>query len=239
MLETIREYGWETLSMSGEAEGTQRAHASYYLALAEEAELRMTGAEMGSWLERLQREHENLRAALTWLVEHNEQEAALRLGGALWRFWLIRGHLSEGRTELARALAASEQVEMSVRAKALCTAGALAAKQGDFAQAEVLCGQSLELFKALGDSRGSGTSLIWLGYAAWQQSDYTMAGSQLEEAMVLCREVDDQDDFALALGYLAAVFFLQGEYDRACTLAEEALVLNRQRGDTWCIMHAL
>ncbi len=83
MLETIREYGWECLEALGEAEITQRAHAAYFLALAEEAEPRLIGPGMRSWLERLQREHKNLRAALTWLGEHNEWEAALRLGSAL------------------------------------------------------------------------------------------------------------------------------------------------------------
>jgi len=239
MLETIREYGLECLAMSGELEATRRAHATYYLALAEEAEPRLTGAAMGSWLERLQREHENLRAALAWLGEHNEQEAALRLGSALWRFWLIRGHLSEGRTELARALAGSREVERSVHAKALCAAGALAARQGDFAQAEVLCGESLALFRALGDPRGSGTSLNWLGYAARHQSDYAVARSLLEEAVTLCREVDNQDGIALALGNLANVCLLQGEYDQARTMAEEAMVLSRERGDTWNIAIAL
>ena len=239
MLETIREYGRECLEALGEAEGMHHAHAAYYLALAEEAEPRLTSAGMGSWLERLQREHENLRAALAWLVEHNEQEAALRHGGALWRFWLIRGHLSEGRTELARALAGSQEVERSVRAKALCAAGALAARQGDFAQAEALCGESLALFRALGDPRGSGTSLNWLGYAARHQSDYAVARSLLEEAVTLCREVDNQDGIALALGNLANVCLLQGEYDQARTLAEEAMVLSRERGDTWNIAIAL
>ncbi len=239
MLETIREYGRECLETLGEAEITQRAHAAYYLALAEEAEPRLTGAGMGSWLERLQREHENLRAALAWLVEHNEQDAASRLGSALWRFWWVRGHLSEGRAELARVLAAGEGVATSVRAKTLCAAGALAARQGDFAQAEILCGQSLALFRALGDLRGSAISLTMLGHAARQLSNYVAARSQLEEAMALCREVDDQDTLTLALINLVSVFVWQGEYDQARTLAEEAIVLSRQRGDTWNITNAL
>src|SRR5258708_27959959 len=93
MLETIREYGRECLEALGEAEGMHHAHAAYYLALAEEAEPRLTSRGMGSWLERLQRAHENLRAALAWLVEHNEPAAAVRHAGAPWRFWLIRWHL--------------------------------------------------------------------------------------------------------------------------------------------------
>src|SRR5260370_27971039 len=105
MLETIREYAWEALATSAGAEATQRTHAAYYLAFAEEAEPGLAGAGRGRWLEYLQQESENLRAALAWLVQHNEQEAALRLAGALWRFWGMRGHLSEGRTPLAPALA--------------------------------------------------------------------------------------------------------------------------------------
>jgi predicted ATPase/class 3 adenylate cyclase/DNA-binding CsgD family transcriptional regulator/predicted Ser/Thr protein kinase len=236
MLETVREYAWEVLATSAEAEGTQRAHAAYYLWLSEEAESRLTSAGKGKWLDRLQREHENLRAALVWLLAHNEQEAALRLGGALVRFWVIRGHLNEGRTQLARALAGSQgAVATPVRAKALCAAGALACTQGDNAEAEALCGESLSLFRALEDRQGSAVSLMWLGRAAWQRSDYAAARTLLEEAVSLYREVDDRYDIATALGVLAFVYLLQGEYDRARTLAEEAAVLGREAGDSWDI----
>ena len=240
MLETIREYAWEVLATSAEAEITQRAHAAYYLALAEEAEPRLTSAGKRKWLEWLQQEHENLRAALVWLVQHKEQELALRLGGALWRFWWMRGHLSEGGTQLARALAASEGIVATpVRAKALCAAGALAGVQGDFEQAVALCGQSLALFQALGDRRSSATSLSMLGYVALQRSDYAAARSLLEEALSLCREMDDKDGIAWALVNLALVFLFQGEYERARTLLEEAAVLSRERGDSWSIVNSL
>ncbi len=240
MLETIREYGRECLETLGEAEGMQHAHAAYYLALAEEAQQWMPGPGMGNWLERLQREHENLRAALAWLVEHNEWEAALRLGGALLHFWWMRGYLSEGRVELARALAGSQGVVATpVRAKALLAAGTLAALQGDYAQAEALCGESLALFRALGDHRSSAYSLTTLEYAAMHQSNYAAARSLLEEAESLFREVEDKDGIALALGHLATVCLLQGEYDRARTLVEEAVVLSREGGDSWSIANAL
>jgi predicted ATPase/DNA-binding CsgD family transcriptional regulator len=240
MLETIREYGRECLEACGEAEGMQHTHAAYYLALAEEAEQRMPGPERGSWLERLQREHENLRAALAWLMEHNEWETALRLGGALLQFWCMRGYLSEGRVELARALAGSQgDVATPVRAKALLAAGTLAALQGDFAQAEALCGESLALFRALGYHRGSALTLTTLGYDALHQSDYAAARPLLEEAERLYREVEDKDGIALALGHLATLLLFQGEYDRARTLLEEAVVLSREGGDSWSIANAL
>src|SRR6516225_7294988 len=113
MLQTLREYGLECLASEGETETTRRAHASYYLALAEEAETALSGPQEIMWLERLEQEHENLRVALQWLLEQaegvlargDEAEMALRLAGALWRFWLVRGHLSEGRHWLERVLA--------------------------------------------------------------------------------------------------------------------------------------
>jgi DNA-binding CsgD family transcriptional regulator/tetratricopeptide (TPR) repeat protein len=240
MLETIREFGWEALATHGEVEATQRAHAAYYLVLTEEVAPRLTRAGKGRWLKWLQREHENLRTSLTWLVEYEEWEAALRLGGALWHFWWMLGHLSGGRTEFVRALAESRgSVATPVRAKALHAASTLAAMQGDLTQAEALCRESLALFQALGDRQSSATSLIELGYAAWQRSDYAAARSLLEEAVALCREVDDQDGMTLALVNLATVFLLQGEYDQARTLIEEAVVLSREGGDSWNIATSL
>src|SRR5439155_21842661 len=104
MLETIREYGLECLRESGEAHVSQRAHALYYLALAEEAEPHLKGAQQVLWWRRLEREQENLRAALTWLIDQEEGELALRLSGVLWWFWNIRGYWSEGRRWLEAAL---------------------------------------------------------------------------------------------------------------------------------------
>jgi hypothetical protein len=193
MLEMLREYGQECLIANGEAEVTQHAHAAYYLALTEEVEPRLTSAGEGRWLTWLQREHENLRAALHWLVKQEEKEAVLRLGVALWRFWWVNGHASEGRAFLEQTLSASEgMVATSVRAKALTVAGALASMQGDFDQAEARCEESLALFRALGDLRGTATSLWILSYVAMERSDYAAAHAQGEEAVALFREVGDR-----------------------------------------------
>src|SRR5205807_2136443 len=101
ILETIREYGLEVLASGGQAEATREAHAAYYLALAEQAEPELSGSQQISWFERLEREHDNLRTALSWLLEQGSdgqsKELALRLGGALSQFWGIRGYVSEGR----------------------------------------------------------------------------------------------------------------------------------------------
>src|SRR6266571_7626136 len=130
MLETIREYGLEALTASGEMEVIRQAHALYYVTLAEKAEPELGGQQQAEWLERLEREHENLRAAMQWSLEAGEdghsREMALQLGGALRRFWIVHGHWSEGRNFLERALAESKGVPASVQVKALVTAANLA-----------------------------------------------------------------------------------------------------------------
>jgi len=158
MLHTIREYGLEALASAGEMESTRCAHAHYYLRLSEDVELEIGGPEQAAWLERLEREHDNLRAGLQWSLEQAEdeeagqhREIALRLAGTLHMFWWALGHWSEGRTFLERALAASEGVTPSVRAKALYTAANLAFVQSDYEQAETHSSESLALYRELED----------------------------------------------------------------------------------------
>jgi predicted ATPase/DNA-binding CsgD family transcriptional regulator len=240
MLETIREYAQECLNASGESQTIQRAHAMYYLALAEEGERWPGSAEKGKWYVRLRREYENLRAALAWLMENEEKEAVLRLGSALGQFWGESGLLSEGRAELAQALlSASAGVAMPMRAKALHAAGALANMQVDFDQAEALCGESLALFRELGDRRGMAKSLCVLGYATTERCNYVAATSLLEEALALFREAGDKDGITSALVYLAHTLSYRGDYGQARFLLEEALALSRESGDTWGIANSL
>jgi predicted ATPase/DNA-binding CsgD family transcriptional regulator/Tfp pilus assembly protein PilF len=235
MLETIREYGLEALVSCGEAHDAHQAHAAYYLALAEQAEQELTGPQQLSWFERLEQEHDNLRAALSWLLGHRStgqsNEFALRFGGALSRFWRTRGYVSEGRRWLERALEISRGVKSAARAKALTGAGHLAALQDDFRQAEVLCGEGLALYRELGDRRGSATTLTFLGYAALLKSNYAQARARLEEALTLFREVGDTVDSVLARSILGSVLFRQGEYARAQALLEESLMLSETAGN--------
>jgi predicted ATPase/class 3 adenylate cyclase len=231
MLETIREYGLECLTTSGEMEDTQRAHAMYYFALAERAASEVTGPQQAAWLERLEREHGNLRAAMSWSLGRGRagesMEMALRLSGTLQRFWMVRGHYSEGRNDLERALAASEGVAASVRAQALNTAGSLAFAQGDNEQAVALCEESLALFRDLGDRRGIAYSLYWLGEAARDRGDLSTARSLIEEALVLFREAGEKERVAWSLSTLGELDSFQGEYTRAHALCGESLVLFR------------
>jgi predicted ATPase len=136
MLETVREYGLERLSASGEAAVIRRQHACLYVELVEGLEPRLAGAEQAVWLERLEQDHANLRAALEWSQgTDGDTEIGLRLAGALWRFWWVRGHLTEGRQWLEAALARGADAPAALRAKALHGAGNLALPQGDYARA--------------------------------------------------------------------------------------------------------
>ena len=243
MLETIREYGLEALAVSGEVAITRQAHAAYYLALAEEAEPELGGRQQAVWLTRLEQEQENLRAALRWLLERGEVERsvekALRLSIALQRFWLVRGHWSEGRDFLERALAASEGVTALVRAKALYTAGIFAMRQGDHTQAVVLCERSLALFRELGNVPGIALSLHRLGEVAWERGNFPTTRTLLEEALALWRELGNKGGMAASLEILASVVMEQGEYARARLLVEESLALRREVGNKRGIAYSL
>jgi len=236
MLETIREYGLERLTVSGEAEATRQAHAVYYLALAEEASAELSGPGQAVWLERLEGEHDNLRAVVRWSLEPADdraqrREVLLRLGGALVEFWHVHGHYSEGRNVLERALAGSEGVAAPVRAKALCAAAMLITMQGEAEQATVLAEESLTLSRALGYSPGIARALYLLGHAAWLQGDLVRAGALLEESSELCRAMDDRDSVAFTLYNLANLARYQGEYAKARALLEESLTLFRERAN--------
>jgi ATP/maltotriose-dependent transcriptional regulator MalT len=220
-------------------------HAEYYLRLTEEAELHLFGAEQERWFARLEQEHDNLRAALAWAVERGgageRMEAALRLAGALERFWDVRGYLSEGRKWLEQALMSSEGVPVSIRAKALGGAGWFAFIQGDFDQAEVLCQQALHQYREASDTRGMAWSLHRLGRVALRKNDPILARSRFEESLALFRQVSDQAGLAYVLQALGFGAIEQGEPAQARSLFEESLALFKESGNVegraWSLYH--
>jgi predicted ATPase/DNA-binding CsgD family transcriptional regulator len=239
MLETIREYGRESLAARGEIEEVKQAHADYYLAFAEEAELHLASAEQGQWTARLEKDHDNLRAALSWLLGQGEQEEALRMAGALWRFWLMRGHLSEGRQWLEKALAGSEGISPVARAKALNGAGILANYLGDHRQAKRRCEESLTLSRNLASQvpgekaykQAVADALKGLALIARNENDYAATRTFYEESLALLKELGDTWGAAealLGLGNAAAYF--QGDDARAAILAEQSLSAFRALG---------
>jgi predicted ATPase/class 3 adenylate cyclase/DNA-binding CsgD family transcriptional regulator len=232
MLETIREYGRETLEASEEAEVTQRAHAAYYLALAEAAEQTWNGPQQAVWFARLEQEHDNLRAAMNWLLEQREAEMALRLGTALWWFWYAQAHLHEGWNELSRALEKSEGVAAPLRARALWATGSLAGSLGYVERGEDLCQESLALFREIRDTQGMGDATFHLAHIAFARWDLAAARKLFEESLVFLRETGDKTLTAWALGALALVVLYQGEFARVHPLAEQARGICREIGDT-------
>lgn len=161
MLQTIREYGLELLSATQEKASVHQAHAHYYLSLAEQATPEYGGPRQALWLDRLEREHDNLRAALEWSLEQAETKGdeasgslALRLGIALRRFWLVHAHVPEGRDFLERALAASVNAPPALRAQALLAAANLVIAMNDYTRAEALAQEALALCRHLGDQAG-------------------------------------------------------------------------------------
>jgi predicted ATPase/class 3 adenylate cyclase/Tfp pilus assembly protein PilF len=230
MLQTIREYGLECLTASGETEATQRAHAGYYRLEAEGAEPELTGSQQVMWLKRLEQEHGNLRAALEWMEENQDAEAGFQLGGALWRFWLVRGYLSEGRERLERLLALAGASKLA-RAKVLLGTGTLAQNQGAYVVAQSLFEESLAIWRELGDQRGIATSLNHLGWVAWHLGEPAAARSLSEEGLAIWRELGDRRGSATSLTNLGYVAHHQGDYTAAHALHQEALDLRRALGD--------
>nr|HET6903126.1 tetratricopeptide repeat protein [Ktedonobacteraceae bacterium] len=236
MLETIREYGLACLQEQGELEGMRKAHAAYYLQLAEAAAEYQFSAEAGAWFEVLEREQENLRAALQWALDcqkeatENGIETAVRLGWALWRFWSVRGRLHEGRTFLERVLVVSEKSEASLRAKALSATALLASYQGDYVRAEQLCGEALTLFQQLADQKGIVHVLaVQIGVALHhRQSAHILALAG--ESLALLRKDGDPWWTAYFLIVLARAASFRHEYARATQLFEESLALLRTLG---------
>ncbi len=239
MLLTVREYGLECLQNSGEHERVQRAHALYYLALAERAELEYFGVHSAAVLDQLELEYENLRTALTWLVESEERELALHLGATLWWYWYARGHLSEGRQWFERLLPGSESVAAPVRAKALKSAGWLVYQQKDFDYAETLLSKGLEVYRLLGDKQNIATSLYRLGLVAWERGDFPLAQAQTEDALSLFSQIGSKEGIADSLLALSYSAIEQNEYSKAREQAEQALLLFREIGDQWALTYTL
>ncbi|HYQ83229.1 MAG TPA: tetratricopeptide repeat protein, partial [Rubrobacter sp.] len=232
MLETIHEFANATLEGSGEAEAVRRAHAEYFLALAEEAAPMLWGAEDAAWLDRLEQEHDNMRAALSWALEREEATLALRVGGALRWFWYMEGYYSEGRKWLEAALGKDwEAAAAEARARVLEGVGWLASSQGDLDRAQAAAKEGLKLSTEAGLGKVIEADFQnVLGDAARHRGDYEQAAALLEDSLALHREVKDTRGVAWSLGDLANVSSDRGSYERARGFYEEGLVLSRELG---------
>ena len=230
MLETVKEYALERLEVAGEEQEMRRAHAVHYLALAEEARPEMKGPRQTEWFDRLESEHDNLRAALSWSLEGGDAEMALQLVANLWWFWYKRGHLSEGRRWLEEAL---EQIASPApaRAEALNGAGVLARNQSDYERAQEWLEESLVLRRDLGDKAGTSMVLVDLGTVAGDRGDVGQAAEFFEKSLRLKKELGDTWGTALVLGNLGVAAHHRGDLADAAALLQESLELFRVLGD--------
>ncbi len=232
MLETIREYAREKLEESGGAEDTKRRHTEYMLALAEEGEPKLKGPNQLEWMERLEAEHDNLRAALSWAIGRRQADTALRLAGALWWFWLVRGNLSEGQRWLEEALSQDGRSETSpVRAKALVGSGRLLLEQGDLERATALLEEGVALLRETGPKGELADALDNHGIAKAQRGELERAETLFEESVGLFREAGARWGVAESLNNLALTAYLRGEREQATALLEESLRIRRKLGD--------
>lgn len=230
LLETIRQYGQDKLQEFAEAEQVRRTHRDWYARLAEQAEADMKEAQQERVFDCLAAEHENLRAALGWSLEQQEAETAAQIGAAIWRYWLLRGHMGEGRSFLERALAGLSE-QNTVRAKTLNVAAILASLQDDYTTARTLAEESLALSRQLAEKKQTSHALYILGRLARIEGNYTEAVTFYEESLLLVRELGQQDDIALVLSDLGLTVLSLGEHERATALCEESLALSRTLGD--------
>jgi predicted ATPase/class 3 adenylate cyclase len=231
MLETIHEFANAKLEGRGEAEAVRCAHAEYFLALAEEAEPMLWGAEDAAWLNRLEQEHNNMRAALSWAIAHESAELALRLSGALQWFWFAWGYYDEGRSWLEQALVKEDRASTAVRAKGLDAVGWLAHEQGDIDRATAAAEKGLKLSNEAGVGNVVVADLKHvLGETARQRGDYDLAMEFYDEGLKLYQEAGDRRGVAWSLGSLANAAGDRGDHEQAKRLYEEGLVLSRRLG---------
>jgi predicted ATPase/class 3 adenylate cyclase len=231
MLETIHEFANAKLEGRGEAEAVRRAHAEYFLALAEEADPMLWGAEDAAWLDRLEQEHDNMRTALSWAIEHEEGELALRLGAALRWFWYMEGYYGEGRRWLEAALGKDwDAAAAEARARALEGVGWLASGQGDLDRAQAAAEEGLKLSTeaGLGDVVVADLQNVLGEAVARHRGDYEWAAELLTEGLALHRKAGDIRGVAWSLGSLANVSGDRGNYEQAKRLYEEGLALSRE-----------
>jgi predicted ATPase/DNA-binding SARP family transcriptional activator/DNA-binding CsgD family transcriptional regulator/Flp pilus assembly protein TadD len=229
LLEPIRQYAREKLSRSGEGEAVQRRQAEFFLALAEEAESELKGPRQVESLDRLETEHDNLRAALSWSLGRGI-DLGPRIACALSLFWYTRGYLSEARTYL-EAVAGSDVAPTTVRARALDGLGWIAEPQGDYERARAAYEESLKLYLSSHDKTGIANVLGDLGSLALDRGDYEQATSLLEESLTLHRELGSREDLIGILDGLGVLASARGEREQSISFFSEALALSRGTGN--------
>jgi predicted ATPase/DNA-binding CsgD family transcriptional regulator len=240
-LETIRSFALDLLTLNGELDIARARHAEYYVGLAEACEAALTGRDMSRTLDQLEREYDNFRAVFHWALERAADDLAmgLRLAGAMYRFWMVRGHLGEARQWLERALPSSEKLAATVRAKALNAAGVLAGIQGDHDQAEAWFQASLALWREVGDTSRVAATIGNLGLVAQNRRETDHALAYFRESQALYEAAGDLRGIAVSLGARARLERQKGHDQDALPLLEYSVRLFRELGDDRTLANSL
>ena len=239
LLETVRQFGLEQLRDAGELSPSENRHRTWFYRLVERAEPALRGPEQFNWSETLESEHDNLRAAFEGYVQNGEVEACLRMAGSMGWFWHVRGHLSEGREALHRALSQGANASASLRASAVCWESFLAGDQGNSTEALDLGEQSLAIYRETADRWGTGFALQTLGRTAVAQDDHPRAQQVLAPTLSIFRETGDKWALSRSLYLLGVDAFSSGDYVQATAQEQESLALSRELGDSWHIAGTL
>jgi tetratricopeptide (TPR) repeat protein len=222
LLEVLRQYGQERLAERGEVDSTNLKYASYFLARAQESELRILGPERKLWLDRMERELDNFRAVRRWFVGSGATEDALHLATALYRLWMYRGYANEGRASLVEALAMPGG-SSPARARALFCDGGLGSTQADYPASLRLLQASLALWQEIGDERNCAWALMGVGAVATIGTNFDLASASLTEACRLSEEAGDTASLALSRAWYADMAYAYGDWETARHYAHEAL----------------
>jgi predicted ATPase/class 3 adenylate cyclase len=232
-LETLREYAREKLAERGETDVAFTRYVDYFIALGEGARPHLSGGQLyANWLQRLEADKDNLLAAMRWCLERHDVDRALRLGGAVWRFWYVRRALGEANVWLEALLEVlSGPARTATRARALNGAGVLASQQGDYDRAQSLHQESLSIVQELGERELIATSFNNLGMLALFRRDFTSAQALLEESLAVTRETGNEVRYAIVVANLASLYESQGEYARARGFYAESVACYRRAHD--------
>jgi predicted ATPase len=231
LLETIREYGLECLVQRGEHAATRRAHAAFCLVLAEEGNPELGSVERTRWLTQCDLEIDNFRSALDWLFQTVDLDWGFRLCVALFRFWDMREHLTEGRARLETVLRLAGNERAKERGRISHFLGALATAQGDYVAAKTFLEQGLSVYEDLGDQPGIAASLNALAISARDRGDYASSQSNFERSLDCWRTLSDRLAIARCLHNLANVVRVRGDYPRARWALREATEIFEELGD--------
>jgi tetratricopeptide (TPR) repeat protein len=239
LLETVKQYAGELLLKCGEADVVRTQHLDFYLRLAEQAEVELGGARQTEWVNRLDTELDNLRAAREWCAEQQETETELHLTAALWRFWWIHSFFVEGAMWQERALEKRQDTSISLQARVLIGAGLLAHHRSDQQRAAAMVEEALDLYRQMGESRGMAFALAIRGWAALCVGDLERATHAFTESLTLARAIADPWLIAYALIGSGVEVAMHHGHTEAIASLEEALLCCRAVGDPYLINYAL